>query len=116
MTMRMRYAVSIAALVLVAGLEGASSTTRLVDAVKQGNRDSVRALLKQRVDVNAPESDGMTALHWAVRASDVETAQLLIRAGAHVRTANRYGITPLSLAATNGNATLIEALIKAGAD
>ena len=114
--MPMRYAVSIAALVLVAGLEGASSTTRLVDAVKQGNRDSVRALLKQRVDVNAPEADGMTALHWAVRASDVETAQLLIRAGANVRTANRYGITPLSLAATNGNAALIEALIRAGAD
>jgi ankyrin repeat protein len=104
-------------LVFVAGLEATSTNlTRLTDAVKQGNRDAVRALLKQRVDVNAPESDGMTALHWAVRASDLETAQLLIRAGANPRAANRFGITPLSLAATNGDPALIEALIKAGAD
>jgi ankyrin repeat protein len=116
MKMLKKYAVWIAALVSVAGLEAASTTIRLTDAVKQGNRETVRALLKQRVDVNAAESDGMTALHWAVRASDVETAQLLIRAGANVKAANRYGITPLSLAATNGDAALIEALIKAGAD
>jgi ankyrin repeat protein len=115
----MKYAcgVSIGVVVFVAGLQAtATNLTRLADAVKQGNRDAVRALLKQRVDVNAPESDGMTALHWAVRASDLETAQLLIRAGANVRAANRYGITPLSLAATNGDPALIEALIKAGAD
>ena len=64
----------------------------------------MRALLKQRADVNAAEADGTTALHWAVRADDLETAQLLIRAGANVKAANRYGVTPLSLAATNGNA------------
>jgi ankyrin repeat protein len=106
----------IAVLVSVAGLGAAGNGTQLVDAVKQRNRDTVRALLKQRADVNAPEADGMTALHWAVRGDDLETAQLLIRAGANVKAANRYGITPLSLAATNGSPTLIEALVKAGAD
>jgi ankyrin repeat protein len=58
----------------------------------------------------------MTALHWAVRANDMDTVQLLLRSGANAKTANRYGVTPLSLAATNGNAAMIEALIKAGAD
>jgi len=37
----------------------------LVDAVKNGNVAAVRTLLQQRVDVNAPEPDGSTALHWA---------------------------------------------------
>jgi ankyrin repeat protein len=102
--------------VCATSLSAAENNIRLVDAVKAGNREAVRGLLKQRVDVNAPEPDGMTPLHWAVRADDLQTAQLLIRAGANVKVASRYGITPLSLAATNGSATLADALLKAGAD
>src|ERR1700704_7164454 len=60
----------------------AKADARLVDAVKNGNREIVRTLLQGQVDVNAPEVDGTTALHWAVRGDDVETAQLLIGAGA----------------------------------
>ncbi|PYS38731.1 MAG: hypothetical protein DMG14_16570, partial [Acidobacteria bacterium] len=55
-------------------------------------------------------------MHWAVRADDLETADLLIRAGANVSAANREGVTPMQLAATNGNAPMIEKLIKAGAN
>jgi ankyrin repeat protein len=32
--------------------------------------------------VNSPEPDGTTALHWAVRADDLDTADRLIKAGA----------------------------------
>jgi ankyrin repeat protein len=94
----------------------AKADTRLVDAVKTGKREIVRTLLKRPVDVNAPEVDGTTALHWAVRGDDVETARLLIGAGASASSANRYGITPLSLASLNGNAAMMTVLIKAGAD
>jgi ankyrin repeat protein len=73
-------------------------------------------LVKQGADVNAPEADGTTALHWAVRANDPRTVDLLIRAGANVKAVNRYGVSPVFLAATNGNAALIAALLKAGAD
>src|SRR5215469_3923503 len=97
-------------------VQTAAAGSNLIDAVKAGNAPMVRTLLKQRPDVNSQEPDGMTALHWAVRNNDVETAQLLIRAGANVKAANRYGVTPLALAAENGNATLIEGLLKAGAD
>jgi uncharacterized protein len=58
----------------------------------------------------------MTALHWAVRADDLETTQTLIRAGANVSAANRYGVTPLSLAATNGSPIITRTLLKAGAN
>ena len=96
-------------------LWAAGATAPLVDAVKAGDRTAVRALLN-RSTVNQPEPDGMTALHWAVRADDVQTTDMLIRAGANVSAANRYGITPLSLAATNGNAVITRALLKAGAN
>src|SRR5262245_55275339 len=95
---------------------GAGNSLSLMDAVKSGNRGADQALLKQRTDVNQRESDGMTALHWAVRANDTETTQLLIRAGANVKAANRYEITPLSLAATNGNPAMVELLLNAGAN
>jgi len=100
----------------VAGLEAAGNTVRLIDAVKQGNRTAVRALIGQRTNLNAAEPDGMTALHWAVRGNDTQTAQLLIRAGANVKVTSRYGITPLALAAQNGNPTLTDLLLKGGAD
>jgi len=94
----------------------ASAAGSVIDAIKSGDREAARALLKQRANVNAAEADGTTALHWAVRVRDDETARLLIRAGANVKAANRYGITPLSLAATNGDVAAIDMLIKAGAD
>ena len=88
----------------------------LIDAVKASDRAAIRTLLQQRADVNATEPDGATALHWAARTNDLETAEMLIRARANVKAANRYGVTPLYLAATNGNAAMIEMLLKAGAD
>lgn len=100
----------------VLGIAAAGPSVPLVDAIKRADKAAVRTLLAQQVDVNLPEADGMTALHWAAHLDDVDTADLLIRAGAHVRTATRYGVTPLSLAAANGNATMLEKLLEAGAD
>jgi ankyrin repeat protein len=105
-----------AAVLSLAGI-GAGGRDSLIDAAKRRDAVTVRALVAARhVDANASEADGTTPLHWAVRASELEIAQLLVRAGANVNLANRYGITPLSLAATNGDASLATMLLKAGAD
>lgn len=111
----MKRAWLITSLLSVGGLSAAGAEARLADAIKQQDREGVRSLLEKRVDVNAPQIDGTTALHWAAHQDDLETAQLLIRAGANVKSANRYGVTPLSLACTNGNAAMIELLLAAGA-
>jgi ankyrin repeat protein len=103
-----------AALALVIGWNAHAGP--LLDAVKSGNREAVRALLKNRAEINAPEADGTTPLHWAVRADDLEISRWLLQAGANAKAANRYGITPLSLAAGNANAAMVEALLQAGAD
>src|SRR5690349_15072077 len=86
-----------------AGIAGAEADVRLADAAKHLNRPNVRALLQQHVDVNAAEADGTTALHWAAYNDDLETAEILLRAGANVKAANQYGVSPLSLACTNGS-------------
>ena len=64
----------------------------------------------------SPRTDGTGALHSAAYQDDLQTAQLLISAGADVKAANRYGVTPLSLACTNGNGAMVELLLQAGAD
>src|SRR5437867_872286 len=104
------------AALIAAAHAGAASDVRLVTAVKNRDKAAARALLKQRVDVNAQDVDGMTALHWAAHWDDLEMARLLLRAGANAKVSNRYGVTPLHEASTVGNVALIEALLKAGAD
>jgi ankyrin repeat protein len=86
------------------------------DAAQQKDKEAIRALIKQRADVNAAQPDGTTALHWAAHWNDAELMDLLLRAGANAKAVNRYGATPLSEAVVSGNAAMIEALLKAGAD
>ena len=85
-------------------------------AAQQNDRPAIKRLLAERVDVNASQADGMTALLWAAYRDDLDLVDQLLRAGANVRSTNRYGVTPLSLACTNGNAAMVERLLGAGAD
>ena len=101
---------------LAAASAGAAAAVPLVDAARAEDAAAVRALLEQQVDVNAAEVDGTTALHWAAYRGDVETARLLLAAGARTGVTNRYGVTPLALAAERGEARIVGALLEAGAD
>jgi ankyrin repeat protein len=94
----------------------ASARSVVADAAMKGDANAVAALLKQKADVNAPQADGATAVHWAVYRNDLPMLDRLIAAGARVTTANRHGATPLSLACVNGSAPAIERLLRAGAD
>ena len=102
-------------LVAVLGV-GPSADLTLVQAVKTGNVQTVREMVKAKADANVADPDGTTALHWAVQNGNVEIVDLLIRSGAKVAAMNRYGVTPLSIACTTGNAAVVERLLMAGAD
>ena len=104
------------AVVVCASGAGANTGNPLVEAVKARDVTAVRELLTQRTDVNLPEPDGATALHWAAYIGDAEIATLLIRAGARVNVLSDLGVAPLSLACEHGNAATVEALVKATAD
>src|SRR5260370_33070289 len=88
----------IAGLLLSAASLAAASDLRLLDAVRNGDTKTVRSLVEQRADVSAAQPAGATALAWAANRDDVETPDLLIRAGANVNARNEYGQQALSLA------------------
>ena len=115
MNFRLRLACC-GAVAALAWAAGARAQAPLADAAMSGDMRAVRALLRQTVDVNAPQPDGMTALHWAAHLDNVEMADQLLRAGADFRAPNRTGATPMYLATVNGSAAMIERLLAAGHD
>ncbi|MCA9191206.1 MAG: ankyrin repeat domain-containing protein [Planctomycetales bacterium] len=103
-------------LVCLLGLPLLADEVSIADAAQQGRFSLAMELLTQGASVNAPQADGMTALHWAVRYSNEEAALALIRAGANTSATNRYGVSPLSLACTNGDDKIVDMLLSTGAD
>ena len=107
-------------LVLVLGsifaLPAQADTSSLADAAESRDSDRVHKLLSRQTDVNVPQVDGMTALHWAAHHDDWELGKKLLNLGANASAQNRYGITPLYLACVNGNANLVRELLESGAD
>jgi ankyrin repeat protein len=96
------------------GAEGVRPS--LLDAVRNGDKAALRELIQKKVDVNAADADGSTALHWASYRDDLESADLLIRAGAKVNAATDLGVTALWPASENGNLGLVRRLLDAGAN
>ncbi len=98
-------------------LAGAQVDTRVADAARMDDTNTVRTLLRQAADVNSAQGDGMTALHWAALNDNAEMVQLLLYAGANVAATTRLGAyTPLFLAARDGHTAVLDALLAAGAD
>jgi len=92
--------------------EGAS----LVAAAKSADHAAALAALNQKADPNVADTDGSTALLWAVHNDDVELVKKLLAAGADAKKANAYGATPMSEASIVADVAVLEALLGAGAD
>ena len=104
-------------LATVSAAPAAASDSPVADAARDGDLMRVRALIAQRANVNAPQGDGMTALHWAAFNDDHAIADLLLAIGANMTVRTRVGaITPLWLAANNGSAVMIRRLITVDTD
>ncbi|MDP1570578.1 MAG: ankyrin repeat domain-containing protein [Vicinamibacterales bacterium] len=87
----------------------------LIEAIRSGDVEGVRALVASGTDVNAAEGDGATALHWAAYENDEALVETLLAAGARVAAANDLGITPLHLASANGHLAIVSRLLARGA-
>ncbi len=75
--------------------------TALMKAVKSGNDWEIRSLLKSGADVNISDSDGWTALMYAVRyQNSLDTVNILLKNGADIQSVNKYGYSALQLAAS----------------
>lgn len=106
-----------ASLVLLLSAAFTLSDSPVADAAMEGDAVGVQTLLQSGADVNEPQPDGMTALHWAADRNDEGVARLLLDAGADVAARTRIGeYTPLLVASRRGNAEVIRVLLAGGAD
>ena len=116
----------------------ARGQTALMWAVAQRHPDVVRVLLAHGADVHARSEvwsqlmavpphgvpkynrviphGGDTALLFAARAGDLESARLLVASGANVNDADAWGVSATVLAAHSGFAGVVEFLLERGAD
>ncbi len=92
----------------------ASGKTLLMRAAKEGNEWELKQLLDSHANVNLKDSDGWTALMYAVRYSgSLECVEKLLEAGADVSEKNSYGFSALVLAACyNGNPQILSKLLE----
>jgi ankyrin repeat protein len=94
--------------------------TLLHFAVKTHNHEAVRCLLLAKVDIEARNKEGETALHEVAMKGDVAHSdtllQLLLKAGAKIEAKDRIGFTALHEAARAGALKVVQGLLSAGAD
>ena len=85
MSMRLRISrivlACMPALMWAGSASAAPDASKLIEAVKAGDARAVRTLLLGHAAVDAAESDGSTALHWAAQLDNFEIVNLLIGAG-----------------------------------
>ena len=99
----------------VVAAPASAADARVAEAAKQRDAKTLKTLIAQRVDVNAPQPDGATALHWAVYWNDAEAVDLLLRAGANVNASNDLRSHASFLASDAGQAGLVSKPLAAGA-
>jgi len=114
--MHIRALTACACLAAATTVAAAADDLRLIDAVERQDWAAARSLVDQRLDVNARQADGTTAIAWASHWAHLETVDLLIRGGADVNLTTDLGVTPLALAAKNGSVPLVDRLLAANAD
>jgi ankyrin repeat protein len=101
----------------VAAQGDAEQGRSVADAAMARDAAAVRALLAKKADVNAPQGDGTTALHWAVYNGDAALTRVLLTAGADTKAQTRLGgLTPVMMAARAGDAAVLKLLLDAKGD
>jgi ankyrin len=89
---------------------------QLIAAARDSVESEVQALLAKRVDVNAVDDTGASALSWAVLRNNEALVSRLLKARANPNLADVNGVTPLMLAINGKHSETVRLLLAAGAD
>jgi len=89
----------------------------LIQSAAKGDIEAVKRELSKRLDINAKDSSGKTALMYASGKNFINIVKLLIQKGAKVNETDYFGDTPLTFAiySENGLET-IKFLVQSGAN
>jgi uncharacterized protein len=97
----MEQKTKVTALMLAAGLGRGLGTFADEVATEAQMLEAVKVLLERRVDINAVNEVGQTALHFAALSMD-SVVELLARSGAKLDITDRQGRTPMDMANGKG--------------
>lgn len=83
----------------------------------QNHTEMMEVLIRCGAEVNIPNGEKATPLHYAVEYGNLEAASLLIEKGAKVNARTSHmSFTPLHIAARDGKIEMIQLLLSEGAD
>ncbi|KAM9425019.1 ankyrin-1-like [Pholidichthys leucotaenia] len=85
-------------------------------AARAGNLEKALDYLKNGVDINICNQNGLNALHLASKEGHVEVVAELIKHGANVDTATKKGNTALHIASLAGQTEVVKELVTHGAN
>jgi hypothetical protein len=94
----------------------AGPTGPLHMAAFKGNATIMGILLNNGGDIDAYDSTGRTALHFALEAARMDALKLLVERGANVSRCDSKGLSPLHVAVEKGIEEAVVLLIEKGAD
>lgn len=108
--------VEIVRLLLNAGSKIDEKTAPVALAALVGSAEIINELIKFGADVNQKDENGFTALFWAARLNNPNTAQALLKAGADINAQSPKGDTPLMAAIINNNPDLVRLFLAEDTD
>lgn len=82
----------------------------LMAAVVKNNLEIGKKILEQKIDVNAQDANGNTALIYAVQFGNLEFVKLLLQYKAHTQIQNKEGKTAVELALVSNHQEIIQLL------
>lgn len=101
---------------LLTVMNGCAAKSLLMQASAQGDYQTVQKLIQEGVNVNEADSNGSTALMYAISKRKVEVAKYLIGSGADLKAKDKHGYDALIYAVENRQIEIMKILIDKGAD
>merc|ERR1719320_533584 len=94
--------------------------TGILIAAKSGKKDALTLLVRgcstESDEINAVDSEGYTALHWAAASGELASVEVLLGAGCNHSIQNRDGVTPMAIAQIEGFHEIYDLLNSKGAN
>lgn len=91
---------------------GVDDTANFLRAARAGNIEKVLDFLKNNIDVNYCNTNGLTALHLASKEGHIKLITELLNHGADANASTTKGFTSLHVAAISGKKDVVDILVR----